>query len=781
MSVSRLRESLASAAPAYLALSCFGLAASPALAQDVDGQPSPATGPTRLGGVTVTDTAIDDSIKVDEVSSPKFTQPLQDTPQTIQVIDKELFNQQGATTLTEALRNSPGIGTFYAGENGSTSTGDAIYMRGFDTSNSIFVDGVRDLGSISRDVFNVEQVEVEKGPAGTDNGRTAPTGAINLVSKQANLDSALSSTVSVGVDGQKRATVDINQAIDAIPNAAFRLNAVWQDSDVPGRDHVNNKRFGIAPSFGIGLDTPTRAWLNLLYVEQDNVPDGFVPTIGLPGWEPQPGLEQLAGHPVDSRNYYGTRDDHDDVTAQMATLRLEHDFSDSLKLTNIARWGRTRQNYLLSSFMSTGGTAADPMAGNINWTDPDDLSTYTLARSNNNLKDVKNEILTDQLNLRADFATGAVEHNLSVGVEITREKQTDWAEAASGSRPAASLYDPDWNDTGTLSVSRNGAIAKGKTDTQSFYLFDTAKFLDGAFLVTGGIRLDHYKTTYFSTAACGGTGRRAVPCDGAPEGTIVETADLTAKDTLFNWKLGAVYKPVETLSLYVNYALSQQPPGGANFTLSSAANSANNPNLKPQKARTLEAGVKWSVLDEALALNAAVFRTTVSNEINNDVLDDAGNPTQTGKKRVQGFELTAVGQITDAWSLSAGYSHLDTEVTEGPLITSDGTPNLTYIPGDSFTLWTNYRLPFGLEMAGGVRHNGGLHRGTDGAQGTPAYTEGYTVVDAMLAYPLTDFVKLRANAYNLFDEDYVAAINKSGYRYTPGTPQTFLFSADFRF
>jgi catecholate siderophore receptor len=187
------------------------------------------------------------------------------------------------------------------------------------------------------------------------------------------------------------------------------------------------------------------------------------------------------------------------------------------------------------------------------------------------------------------------------------------------------------------------------------------------------------------------------------------------------------------------------------------------------------------VLDEALALNAAVFRTTVSNEINNDVLDDAGNPTQTGKKRVQGFELTAVGQITDAWSLSAGYSHLDTEVTEGPLITSDGTPNLTYIPGDSFTLWTNYRLPFGLEMAGGVRHNGGLHRGTDGAQGTPAYTEGYTVVDAMLAYPLTDFVKLRANAYNLFDEDYVAAINKSGYRYTPGTPQTFLFSADFRF
>jgi catecholate siderophore receptor len=732
--------------------------------------------------VTVVDTAIDDSIKVDRVSSPKFTQPLQDTPQTIQIIDKKLFNEQGATTLTEALRNSPGVGTFYAGENGNTTTGDAIYMRGFDTSNSIFVDGVRDLGSISRDIFNTDQVEVQKGPAGTDNGRTAPTGAINMVSKSANLDTALSGIATVGVDGQKRATVDINQAIDAIPNAAFRLNALWQDSDTPGRDHVKNKRIGIAPSLGFGLETPTRVWLNLFYVEQDNVPDGLVPTIGLPGWVPQPGLEQLVGHPVRSANFYGTRDDHDDVTAKMATLKFEHDFSDSLKLTNIARWGKTRQDYLLSAFMSTGGNADDPMAGNIKWTDIDDRSTYTLARSNTTLKDVTNEILTDQLNLRADFATGAIEHNLSVGIEITSEKQISHGQTASGSRPAASLYDPDWNDAGTLSVARNGTGARGKTDTQSFYLFDTAKFFDGALLVTGGIRFDHYKTTYRSTAICNnGTGRGAVPCGSAPVGAIVTTNDLTTKDTLFNWKLGAVYKPVDTLSLYVNYALSQQPPGGNNFTLSSSATSADNPNLEPQKAKTIEAGIKWSALDEQLALNLAVFQTTVTNEINNQILDDAGNPTQTGKKRVRGFELSAVGQITDAWSVSAGYSHLDTKVTEGPLVTSDGTPNLTYIPGDAFTAWTNYRFPFGLELAGGVRHNGGLHRGTDGAQGTPAFTKGYTVVDGMLGFALTDNVKLRANVYNLFDEHYVVAINKSGYRYTPGTPQTFLFSVDFRF
>ncbi|MCW0038016.1 TonB-dependent receptor plug domain-containing protein, partial [Acinetobacter baumannii] len=122
-----------------------------------------------------------------QVSSPKFTQPLVDTTQTISVIKEQVLQEQGATTLTEALRNVPGAGTFYAGENGNTSTGDAIYMRGFDTSNSIYVDGVRDVGSISRDVFNTEQVEVTKGPASTDYGRSAPTGAINMVTKQPSL------------------------------------------------------------------------------------------------------------------------------------------------------------------------------------------------------------------------------------------------------------------------------------------------------------------------------------------------------------------------------------------------------------------------------------------------------------------------------------------------------------------------------------------------------------------------------------------------------------------
>lgn len=689
--------------------------------------------------------------KAEKLASPKFTQSLQDTPQTIQVITRDLFNQQGATTLTEALRNSPGVGAFYAGENGNTSTGDAVYMRGFDTSSSIYVDGIRDLGSIARDVFNIEQVEVTKGPAGTDNGRSAPTGAINLVTKQATLHDAVSGTVSAGTDGQKRATADWNQTL-GVAGSALRLNAMWQDSDVAGRDHVNNKRWGLAPSLAFGLDGQTRYYLNLLYVKQDNVPDGFVPTIGLPGWTPQAGQQPLVGHPVDPENFYGTRLDHDDVDAQMATFRFEHDFSDAVTLSNTLRWGKTEQDYMLTAFMSTG---ANTVA-----TDPNDLSTYTLRRSNPTFKDQENTILTDQLNLRADFATGAVEHNLSTGLEFAREEQDAWTVAATNGTtwPLANLYNPDWNVTG-LTWARTGATAHGKTTTSSAYLFDTLKF-GPSFLLTAGLRVDRYETEYETVTAAGVATR------------------LEDSDTLFNWKIGGVYKVGEDVSLYAHYAVSQQPPGGANFALSSAANSAANPNMEPQKARTYEVGTKWNLSDGGLALNLALFQTDVTNEITGSA---AEGYFQDGRKSVKGVELSVVGNLTENWLISAGYTHQETQVEEGGLVAADGTYNLTYTPEEAFTSWTTYRFPFGLTVGGGVRYSGQMHRGTDGAVGTPAFTKSYTVYDAVASYEVNDHLVLRLNGYNLFDKQYVAAINKSGYRYTPGAPRTFLLSADFRF
>jgi catecholate siderophore receptor len=622
---------------------------------------------------------------------------------------------------------------------------------------------------------------VVKGPAGTDTGRSAPTGAINMVSRQANLYDTTTASVSAGADGQRRATADLNATLGA--TSALRVDALWQDSDVAGRERVDNARRGIATSLGFGLGTATRMFLNLLAVKQDNVPDGFVPTLGLPDWLPQPGLEQLAGHPVDPDNYYGSPLDHDDSTTRMATLRVEHDFSGALKLSNTLRWGSTDQDYFITSYTATGGTDTDEQAGNIRWTDKDDLSTYTLLRSNFSTRDQGNGILTDQLIVRADFDTGAIAHFLTTGLELAREEQDTHGIATTGSLDPIDLYVPDWNDAGTLATHRNGATSNGRTDTAALYLFDTLKFGE-RFLLSAGVRADHYTTRFDATGACTTTvplPRRGIPCPaGAADGSIIPIADLESSDTLLNYKLGAVYKPVAALSLYANAALSQQPPGGANFSLSTAANSADNVNNDPQKARTYEVGAKWVTPGSGLALNLALFQTNVTNEI---TVDDTapGGYSQTGEKRVQGVEISAVGNITDNWNLSLGYLYQDATVREGAGVTEDGSNHLTYTPDEAVTSWTTYQFPFGLTVGGGVRYTGGLHKGTDGAVGTPEYTKSWTVYDAVVSYAINDSISLRLNGYNLFDKQYVAAINKSGYRYTPGAPRTFVLSADIRF
>jgi len=182
--------------------------------------------------------------KAEKSASPTFTQPLADTPQTVQVIKKEILQEQGAASLMEALRNTPGI-TMQLGEGGSTSAGDTFMMRGFSTQSATFIDGVRDLGAVTRDVFNLEQVEVVKGPAGADIGRGAASGYINLISKLPGLDNLNQASVGYGTADKKRLTADINQKFS--DNGAFRLNVMAAEGGVDGRDRVHNSSYGIAP------------------------------------------------------------------------------------------------------------------------------------------------------------------------------------------------------------------------------------------------------------------------------------------------------------------------------------------------------------------------------------------------------------------------------------------------------------------------------------------------------------------------------------------------------
>lgn len=723
---------------------------------------------TKKMAEVVVDAAKENDFKAERASSPKYTEKLVDTPQTITVIKKEVFQQQNATTLTEALRNSPGVGTFFLGENGNTNTGDAVFLRGFDTSSSIFVDGVRDVGSISRDVFNIEQIDVLKGPAGTDSGRGAPTGSINLQSKQANLENAISASVTGGSGSQKRATADINRVLDAESGIAFRLNVMAQDSENAGRDVVKNKRWGVAPTVAFGLGGKTRAHLSYLHVKQDNIPDGGVPTIGLPGYtSPDATRPYISNAPtVDPENFYGHVSDHDDVTADMATVRIDHDFSPTLRIQNTARYGKTKQDYLLTAFMGSSAnlitvpTAAYPSVVTAN------PSTWLLNRTTRTFKDIENRIMANQTVVTWDVTTGMLQHTVVGGLEFISEKQTSYGRAGGGVLLPTPLYapNPDGSLNG-LNTVRTGAGSEGSTDTQALYVFDNIK-IGEQWMINAGVRVDHYDTDYLSTAL-------------ATTGGLTATT-LRANDTLTTGKLSVLYKPTPNSSVYATVASSKQPPGGANFTLSASATSAANPTMDPQETTTKEIGTKWDFLDQKLGFTAAMYRTDVKNELEQDPTNTAFY-YQNGKKRVEGIELGVQGQVTPNWMVSAGYTHMKTSVEAGRVVTANGQNALSYTPKDAFTSWTTYTFPFGLQVGGGVRYTGKLLRGTDGAVGTPAYAKSYWVGDLMASYELTKNIDLRLNVYNVADEEYVASINKSGYRYTPGTPRSASLTANFRF
>ena len=725
--------------------------------------------PKTLPKVSVAATEPEETPKVDRVSSPKFTQDLIDTPQTIAVVSKEVLKQQGATTLSQALRNTPGV-TFLLGENGNTATGDSIFMRGFDTQGSIFVDGIRDLGSVSRDTFNTEQVEIAKGPAGPDYGRSAASGYVNLASKVPTAESFSTGSASYGTSSNGRITGDVNHRFEG-SGTALRLNAMGQDGEVDGRDFIERRGWAFAPSLAFGLEGDTRSYFYLLHSEQDNIPDGGVTTLGLDGFY-NPEFDTGGANagvdpePVDPENFYGFATDFEEVEGTMFTARFEHDFSDDVTIRNTSRYGKLRQFYVLTGVNAL--TVTDP--------NPD---LWTVARTRHS-KFQENTLLTNQTNITANLAQGSMQHAITGGIEFISEEQYNPTYVGLGAPiPAANVYNPSRSDVlPDYAPARNGVYTRGETQTFGAYVFDTLTFNEN-WQAIAGFRLDSYDTNFDSAVLS-----TAVSHPTLPVGTLVP-ASLQTDDILFSYKAGVVFKPAENGSIYLSNAISQQPPGGANFALSSAANNLNNPNLDPQKGTNLELGTKWDLRDRTLSLSAAIYSSANENELTPDPVD----PTlfiQAGKRTVKGVEVGIVGKITDSWDITAGVAKMDTEVEQG-LANQNGL-QIVWSPEFTFTSWTTYRTPIGLSIGGGARYVDSVIRpvSSNSAPPPPNATNmrtapDYWVVDAMLGYEVTEKIQLQLNAYNLTGEEYVASLNNSGTRYSPGTPRSALLTVNFTF
>jgi len=697
-------------------------------------------------------------LKADVLSSPKFTQPILDTPQTITVIKKELLQQQAATTLSEALRNTPGV-TMQLGENGSTQTGDSINLRGFDSSQSIFVDGIRDLGAVSRDVFNIDQVEVVKGPSGSDIGRGASSAYINLVSKSAQADGAFATgSLIVGTDDRQRVVADLNAPLAALPGSAVRLNLMAQDDGVPGRDEVRQKRWGFAPTATFGLGGGTRETVSFLHVQQDNRPDGGVSTFGVKGYVFAAAAgttpAQKPGPAVDPGNYYGLASDFDHVKMDMFTSKLESDLAKGVVLRNTTRIGRTTEDVVVTGVNAVTATAATP-------------SGYTVARSRQG-RHQDNEILTNQTNLASEFVAFGLKNSLSTGFELTYERQkTATPVTVAGT---ASLYAPNPGDTLAMPAYK-GTQTIGSTLTGSAYAFETLAITD-SFLVNGGARVDKFHTDT--------SGSTYTAASGATPASLTNNAPLGLTDTLWSWKVGAVFKPAKNGSVYATWSDSRNPPGGTNFALSSQANSSAQAGLQPQEGTNIELGTKWDLLGGDLLATAAIYRSENRNEL---VSDGAAVPTysQIGKRRVQGIELGLVGNITPELSASAGYSHMDSKILVAAVASQGGV--LTFSPVNTFTSWLTWKLPAGFSVGGGMRYADTSARSSNTAAPTSNLLQApaYWVADAMAAYDISRHWQVQLNVYNLFDRKYMQSLNNGGSRYTPGADRNGLVSLNATF
>lgn len=726
----------------------------------------------------------DVSYKAEKSASPKLTQALVDTPKTVQVLKKEMLQEQGAVSLMEALRNTPGI-TMQLGENGNTAAGDTFQMRGFSTQASTFVDGVRDLGAVTRDVFNIEQVEVVKGAAGADIGRGASSGYINLVSKLPSLDAENQVILTLGTDENKRLSIDTNQAIDH--QSAFRLNVVVQEANVAERDVVSTKNTAIAPAFAFGLETPTRVYVYSQHIRQDNMPDGGIPTLGMEGFYNATAAIQ-AGIKANRANFYGSKQDEETIEADMLTTKIEHDLGKNTVIRNITRYGKSHIDRVLTGVNALSLNAT--------------TKAIEVARTRQRLEQT-NDILANQTTVNSVFNTATIKHDMVFGVELLRESQLSLGTTTGSSSTItvvlngqtlpvytslANVYQPNYSDN-LLVPYLTGADTDGQTTTTAAYLFDTLSFSD-ALKFNVGVRADHYRTnTKIGTLVTGGTGGNLTTTykgTSYKAGSIVQD-ELTDSDTLISWNIGSVFKPTSNSTLYAALANSQTPPAGANFVLSATVGNQANAALEPQKTTTAEIGTKLELLNKRLNVSTAIYRTENEGQTTQDAV--TGVVSQEAKTRVDGVELAVVGQLTHFWQLSAGVGLMESEqlnqrarnATSGVVTITDG---VRWSPDVTASLWTSYTLNK-LTLGGGARYLSEQKRvvtaHTDLTTQNMPVIPAYVVMDVMAAYQVSKNAIVRLNIYNLFNEEYISTLNNSGARASLGAPFSAALSAQFSF
>lgn len=748
--------------PTLLACIAGGSAAeTPATGADQGPAPTPTGGatPTPTGGavptppapadgdvITVTGEAEGRTLAT-PVQAAKLDIPLQDTPQSVVVVQQELLQSQGFFSLRDALRNVPGL-TMGAGEN--SRTGDRLNIRGFNADNDLYTDGLRDNGQYFRDTFNAERIEVLKGPSAVLFGRGATGGAINTVTKRPTDEWQGDASVTAGSHRLVRGQVGVGGPV-VEDTLGVRLDTFAQQND-SFRDEQHVERWGVAPTAEVAIAPTSTLRLQYLHQQERSTVD-----YGIPSFNGAPA-------DVDISNYYGFADESfQEYDVSVATAALTTRLNDQLTLTNALRVGDYQRYYMAEPMGAVSFNAADP-----------ELSTVARSQS---LREADQRTFVTQNELAYKGEAAGRELTAVVGVELLVEQYDTQTRAGTGI-PPVSIFDPQSPPTSGANLSlESGTVVETDADASTVSGYGMLAY-EAIPTVTAivGARVDRFVVSYRSGSRDKATGAYT-PTAALP------SADQT--ETMFSPRAALVWAPVEEISAYASSSTSFNPTAEA-FAVSAAT-----AGVGPERSVNYEVGAKADLLDHRLAVTGAVFRLEKRDQRTIDPLGGAN--LLDGESHVDGVELGVESRVTDRFNLFAGVALMNSELdrsnnTATPTPTSaNPTPTAVRIEGNelvnvphvSGSLWATFDLGWNLTLGGGAFYVG--ERWADPANSVEI--PDYVRFDASLAWnrridDLDWFAQL--NVFNLLDETYYDGFG-SGNRIAPGAPLSGQITLGARF
>ncbi|WP_454722499.1 MULTISPECIES: TonB-dependent receptor [Cupriavidus] len=670
-----------------------------------------------LPAVTVQSERQESYVEKRSSTATKTDTPLLDTPQSVSVVTEDAIRDRAAQSLSEALAYVPGVG-FAQGE-GNRET---PIFRGISTTGDFFIDGIRDDVQYYRDLYNIDRVEVFKGPNAMIFGRGATGGLINRVSKQPEAVPIYGGSLTYGSYNDKRATIDVNQPFNQ--DFAFRLNAMYEDAN-SYRDGVWLQRYGVNPTLAWRPSNRTAVVLGYEHFRDSRIADR--------------GISSYRGSPVDTdrSTFFGSASGSPTWSnLDAVSLLIDHQFDNGLSLRNRTRWS-DQDKFYQNVFPGAVNSAGTQVAINA-------YNNATQRRS-----------LFNQTDLSFTAQTGPVRHTLLFGTEFGQQDTDNFRNTGffPGNLTSVSvpLSDPTTALPVTYRQSATDTNNSGTAKVAAVYVQDQIE-LNRWFQVIAGLRYDRFQVDFHNNR----------------NGDRFETSD-----NLVSPRIGLVFKPMLDMSLYANYSIAHQPRAGDQ--LSSLA--LTNASLKPEKFENYEIGAKWDVRP-ALSLTAALYRLNRSNVVVLDPNDPTNTRTMLSDgQRTDGFELGVNGRITSAWSVSGGYSYTNAKFIADTSATLRDGARVGQVPKHTFALWNRYDFTPMWGAGLGVIHRTKMFASNQlvatSSDPTPnVELPGYTRVDAAIFATLSKRLRLQLNVENLFDKKYFVNAN-SNTNITPGAPRIF--------